>query len=206
MSGGKLFAIGCGGFLAVVFFIAAAIGMWIMGTYNSLQRADEDVNNAWGQVENVYQRRYDLIPNLMATVKGYAEHEKSTFTAVTEARAKVGSMNIDVSEMTTNPEMQAQFFAAQKELGSAISRLLVSVEAYPELKANQNFLSFQDELAGTENRVAVERKRFQDAVNYLNKKIRVFPANILASQFGIEKRAYYESDEGAESAPVVSFE
>lgn len=198
---GIIMAVLFGGVL-LIGIIAAMSGV---GIYNGLVSNDEAVSSAWSQVENVYQRRMDLIPNLVETVKGYAAHEKSTFTEVTEARAKVSQMNVDASKLTTNPEMMQNFIKAQEQLSGALSRLLVTVERYPDLKANQNFLNLQHELAGTENRVSVERKRYNDAVKILNQKIRVFPSNIIAGMFNIEKRVYFEAEEGANKAPKVSF-
>ena len=162
---------------------------------------DEAVTANWQQVENQYQRRFDLIPNLVNTVQGYADFEKSTITAVTEARAKVGQVKVDAS----NPASLKQFQDAQAGLGSAISRLLVVAEQYPDLKANQNFLDLQSQLEGTENRIATERMRFNESAQALNTYIRTFPKNLWAGMFGIEKRAYFESDAGAAKAPQVHF-
>lgn len=163
---------------------------------------DEAVTANWQQVENQYQRRLDLIPNLVNTVQGYADFEKSTIVAVTEARAKVGQIKVDAN----NPESIKQFQAAQGELGSAISRLLVVAEQYPNLKANQNFLDLQAQLEGTENRIANERRMFNESAQELNSYIRRFPRNIWAGLFSIEKRAYFESDAGAEKSPTVKFD
>lgn len=170
-------------------------------SYNKMVTMDEAVTANWQQVENQYQRRLDLIPNLVNTVQGYADFEKSTITAVTEARAKVGQIKVDAG----NLESISQFYSAQGELGSAISRLLVVAENYPNLKANQNFLDLQAQLEGTENRIANERRRFNESAQALNSYIRRFPTNLWAGVFGIEKRFYFGSDEGAEKAPAVKF-
>lgn len=187
-----------GGFL----FLLLLIGFSGCGSYNTMVTKDETVTANWQQVENQYQRRLDLIPNLVNTVQGYADFEKSTITAVTEARAKVGQIKVDAS----NPESLKQFQSAQGELGSAISRLLVVAEQYPNLKANQNFLDLQAQLEGTENRIANERRKFNESAQDLNTYIRTFPKNLWAGIFGIEKRSYFESDEGAEKAPTVKFD
>ncbi len=195
--------IGC--IVAVIIFVLVLITLFsFLGTYNRLVGLEEDVNQSWSQVQNVYQRRYDLIPNLVETVKGYAEHERETFQAVTEARAQVGGvMQLSAEDLT--PENLERFQAAQAGLGGALRRLLVLRENYPELKANQNFLQLQDELAGTENRIAVERRRFTQAVQVFNTTIRRFPQNIIAGMLGFEKRAYFEADEKAQEAPKVEF-
>ena len=176
--------------LVVLFLV-----FWIAGSYNGLVSSDETVNEKWGYVQSAYQRRADLVPNLVEVVKGYAAHESDVFTAVTEARSRVGSAN-------TPAELQE----AGTSLDSAISRLLLVVENYPELKANENFLSLQDELAGTENRIKVERDNFNTAVKQMNIKVRRFPTNIIAGMFGFETREMFESDEGSETAPRVTFE
>lgn len=191
--------------LAAIAVIVLMFVLSLIGNYNGLVSKDETVTGNWGQVENTYQRRNDLIPNLVNTIKGYATHEKSTFVEVTEARSKVNNIQINAEQLTKDAGMMKQFIEAQDQLGSALSRLMVVVEKYPDLKANQNFLSLQDEIAGTENRIAVERKRYNEAVVDLNKSIRVFPSNIIASMFGIEKRAYFEAEEKAKTAPVVDF-
>lgn len=189
--------------LIVIVAVVLVLFFWIKGMYNSMVRMDEGVSSAWAQVENVYQRRADLVPNLVATVKGYAEHESSTLEAVVNARAKATQMTVDPSSLS-EAEI-AQFTAAQDELGAAIGRLLVSVERYPDLKANQNFLELQAQLEGTENRITVERQRFNEAARSYNVTIRRFPNNIFAGMFGFEKKGYFEASEGAEQAPVVSF-
>jgi LemA protein len=179
--------------IAVV-VILLIIVLSIKGTYNSMVRMDEGVKAAWAQVENQLQRRYDLIPNYVETVKGYAKHEKDVFLRVTEARSKVGG--------ATNIRDK---IGANNELSSALSRLLVVVERYPDLKANQNFIRLQDELAGTENRIAVERRRYNEAVRAYNVKIRSFPTNILAGMFGFTKAEFFKVPEEAQEAPKVEF-
>ena len=190
--------------LIVIVAVVLVLFFWIKGMYNSMVRTDETVSQAWAQVENVYQRRADLVPNLVATVKGYAEHESSTLEAVVEARAKATQATVDPS--TLSEEELARFMSVQNELGTAIGRLLVSVERYPDLKANQNFLELQAQLEGTENRITVERQKFNEAARNYNVTIRRFPNNIFAGMFGFEKKGYFEASEGAEQAPVVSFE
>lgn len=171
--------------------------------YNSMVKLDEKVNSQWAQVENVYQRRSDLIPNLVNTVKGYANFEKDVLISVTEARSKATSVNVDASKLT--PESIQQFQAAQGQLTSALSKLLVVVEKYPDLKANQNFLELQAQLEGTENRIAVERNSFNKVTQEYNSMIRSFPNNITAGMFGFTKKGYFEAEKGAEKAPEVKF-
>ena len=190
--------------LIVIVAVVLVLFFWIKGMYNSMVSRDEAVSQAWAQVENVYQRRADLIPNLVATVKGYAEHESSTLEAVINARAKATQATVDPSSLSE--EELTRFMSAQNELGTAIGRLLVSVERYPDLKANQNFLELQAQLEGTENRIAVERKKFNEAARSYNVAIRRFPNNIFAGMFGFEKKGYFEAAEGAEQVPEVSFE
>lgn len=185
--------------LAVVFFIF----IWAKNAFNSMVSQEEQVTSAWSQVENVYQRRADLIPNLVATVKGYAAHEQETLEGVINARAKATQTTIDPTNMTE--ASLKQFQAAQGELGSALQRLMVVVERYPDLKANQNFLELQAQLEGSENRITVERQKFNDAAKSFNTSIRQFPRNILAGMFGFERKAYFEAQEGAEQAPKVEF-
>lgn len=189
--------------LAVVVALVLILFFWIKGMYNSMVRMDENVSQAWAQVENVYQRRADLIPNLVAAVKGYAEHESSTLQAVVDARAKATQVTVDPSTLSENE--LSKFMEAQDELGAAIGRLLVSVERYPDLKANQNFLDLQAQLEGTENRIAVERRKFNEAARDYNVTIRKFPDNIFAGMFGFEKKGYFEASEEASQVPVVSF-
>lgn len=173
------------------------------GGYNNMVSKEETVTSAWAQVENVYQRRADLIPNLVNTVKGYADFEQETLTKVIEARAKATSITVDPTNLT--PEKLAEFQAAQGELSSALGRLLVSVERYPDLKANQNFLDLQSQLEGTENRITVERQKFNTVVQDYNTYIRRFPQNILSGMYGFEKKGYFEAKEGAEEVPQVQF-
>lgn len=185
--------------------IVVALGLfgWCKNTYNGMVSADEGVQSAWSQVENVYQRRADLIPNLVATVKGYAEHESGTLEAVVAARAKTTQTTVDPSQLTA--ENIAKFQAAQGELGSALGRLLVTVERYPDLKANQNFLELQAQLEGTENRISTERMKFNETAKSYNTLIRSFPQNILASIFSFTPKGYFKAAEGSENAPKVEF-
>ena len=179
------------------------IGAWFAGAYNSLVAWEEQVNKAWSQVENVYQRRLDLIPNLVETVKGYAAHESQTFIAVTQARARAaGSVSPDA---INDPEKFAKFQESQTALSSALSRLLVVVEQYPDLKANQNFLELQAQLEGTENRIAVERGRFNESAQGFNTRLRQFPTNFVASMFAFKSKSYFQSEAGAAVAPKVKF-
>jgi LemA protein len=171
--------------------------------YNKIVSLEEAVTAQWGQVENVYQRRADLIPNLVNTVKGYADFEQETLTQVIEARSKATSVNVNAENLS--PEKIAQFQEAQQGLSSALSRLLVTVERYPDLKANQNFLELQAQLEGTENRITVERMRYNDAVRQYNTMIRRIPYNIVASITNFEKKGYFEADKGAEVVPEVNF-
>ena len=189
--------------IIIIAIIAVVIYLWFKSGYNAMVEKQETVQAQWAQVENVYQRRADLIPNLVATVKGYAEHEQGTLTAVIEARAKATGVTIDPTNIT--PEQLEQFQAAQDQLSGALSRLLVSVEAYPELKANENFLALQSQLEGTENRIAVERQKFNDTAKDYNQYIRKFPRNIIASIFNFEKVGYFKAQAGAETAPKVEF-
>jgi len=171
--------------------------------YNSMVTLDEQVQSQWAQVQNVYQRRSDLIPNLVNTVKAAANFEQSTLTKVIEARAKAASVTVDASKLT--PESIQKFQAAQGELTQSLGRLLVSVERYPELKANQNFLELQSQLEGSENRITVERQKFNEITQVYNSKIRTFPNNITAGMFGFTKKGYFEADAGAAKAPNVQF-
>jgi len=173
------------------------------GTYNNMVEREETVSEAWSQVENVYQRRADLIPNLVNTVKGYADFEQETLTGVIEARAKATSVNVDANNL--DPNSIQQFQQAQQGLSSALSKLMVVVERYPDLKANQNFLQLQSQLEGSENRIAVERRRFNEQVKSYNAYIRKFPQTTLAGMYGFDKKGYFEADAGAESAPEVKF-
>lgn len=176
---------------------------WVKGTYNTMVTQDEGVKTAWSQVENQYQRRMDLIPNLVNTVKGYATHEKETLEGVVSARAEATKTTIDPSNL--NEESMKKFQAAQGELSSALSRLMVVLERYPDLKANQNFSELQAQLEGTENRISVERKRFNETAQTYNTYIRSFPTNILAGMFGFLPKAYFSAESGAEKAPKVEF-
>ncbi|MBN2657873.1 MAG: LemA family protein [Spirochaetales bacterium] len=175
------------------------------GTYNKMVQMEESVKASWSQVENVYQRRLDLIPNLVETVKGYAAHESDTLTAVTEARAKLGGMVNISDEVLQDPEAFQRFQQAQGELSGALQRLMVVTENYPELKANQNFLALQDQLEGTENRIAVERMRFNEDAQGYNTYIKQFPRMIIANMSGFDEIAYFKAAEGADSAPAVKF-
>ena len=176
---------------------------WVKNVYNKLVSADEIAQSMWSQVENVYQRRADLIPNLVATVKGYAAHESETLESVVAARAKATQVTVDPSNLTA--ESVAKFNEAQGELSTALGRLLLIQENYPDLKANENFRDLQAQLEGTENRIATERMKFNQAVKDFNTSIRRFPDNIIASVFGFEKKGYFEAQAGAETAPKVEF-
>ncbi len=187
--------------------VAGVIALFVLlfgGTYNGLVKSEEQVSEALAQVENAYQRRLDLIPNLVETVKGYAAHERETLTAVIDARSKISKMSVS-PDVIKNPQSLAQFEEAQQGLSSALSRLLVLVEQYPDLKANQNFLALQSQLEGTENRIAVERHRFNEAARGFNTKVRVFPNNLVARIAGFQKKAYFAADQTARVAPTVKF-
>lgn len=187
----------------VVLVIVALAVLWGVNAYNSLVSNEEAVESAWAQVENVYQRRADLVPNLVATVKGYAEHEQETLQGVIEARSRATQVTVDPSNLT--PEALAEFQAAQGELSTALGRLLLLQENYPNLKANENFLDLQAQLEGTENRITVERQKFNETARAYNVAIRRFPTNIIASLFNFEKKGYFEAAEGAQTAPKVEF-
>ena len=189
--------------LGIIAFLVIIFGFSGCNSYNKMVTMDESVTAQWKQVEVVYQRRMDLIPNLVNTVQGYADFEKSTLTAVVDARSKATSVNIDASKLDATSLQKFQ--EAQNGLSSALSRLLVVAEQYPELKANQNFMALQAELEGTENRISNERRKFNEAAQELNTYVRRFPHNIWAGLFGIEKRAYFEAAEGSEKAPTVKF-
>ena len=189
--------------IAVVAVVLVAGFIWVKNTYNSLVSSSEEVSAAWAQVENVYQRRADLIPNLVATVKGYAEHESETLAAVVEARSKATSVTISPEEL--NEESIAAFQAVQNNLSGALGRLIAIAESYPELKASQNFSELQAQLEGTENRISVERQKFNDTALAYNKQVKMFPSNIVASIFGLEQKGYFKAAEGAQNAPVVEF-
>lgn len=189
--------------IIVIIAIVAILAISGVSSYNGLVSAEEGVDAQWAQVENVYQRRADLIPNLVNTVKGYAEFEQNTLTDVIEARSKATSVTIDPSNITE--ASVAQFQAAQDQLSGALSRLLVTIERYPDLKANKNFLELQAQLEGTENRITVERNKFNEQAKIYNTSIRKFPKNIFAGMFNFERKGYFKAAEGAEQAPVVEF-
>lgn len=187
----------------IILVVLGVLVVWAISGYNGLVAADEAVSTAWSNVENQYQRRADLIPNLVNTVKGYAAHEQETLNAVTEARTRATQITVSADELT--PEKLQEYQAAQGEVGAALGRLLAITEAYPELKANENFLELQAQLEGTENRISVERRNFNDAARQYNTSRRSFPNNLLAGMFGFEERPYFASNEGAEQAPAVQF-
>jgi len=189
--------------IGAIILVVILIYSSIKGSYNNMVTKDEAVKSQWGTVESAYQRRMDLIPNLVETVKGYADFEKTTLTQVIEARAKATQVTIKPENL--NAESMQQFQAAQGQLSSSLSRLLVSVEQYPNLKANENFLDLQKQLEGTENRIAVERRKFNELAQDYNTFIRSFPKNIWANLFGFEKKTYFEAEQGAEKAPKVNF-
>ena len=196
----KALLITLGVIVLIVFFGALMFG----GVYNNLVTKEEGVTSAWAQVENVYQRRSDLVPNLVATVKGYAAHEKETLQNVVEARAKVSKLNV-APEMLNNPADLAKFQEAQTQLTSALSRLMVVVEKYPDLKASQNFLMLQTQLEGTENRITVERRRFNEMAQDFNAFRRRFPNIVVAGIMGFKNKAYFQADQDAKTAPQVKF-
>ena len=201
MSRGAIIALSI---LGVIILIGLGVVGWGFGVYNKLVSYDENVKQSWGQVENQYQRRYDLIPNLVETVKGYAKHEADVFEKVAEARSSVGKLTV-TPEVLDNPQVFKRFQQAQDALSSALSRLLAVSENYPDLKANQNFLALQAQLEGTENRIAVERRRFNEAVQSYNTLVRRMPAGIIASFAGFRERPYFEAVQGANVAPKVQF-
>lgn len=187
----------------ILIIVLAVIAMWGVSQYNGLVTSQESANTAWSNVENQYQRRADLIPNLVNTVKGYAEHEKGTFEAVVEARSKATSIKIDANNLTE--EKLKEFQAAQGDVTNALSRLIAISENYPELKANENFKELQAQLEGTENRIAIERRNFNETARTYNTTIRQFPRNIIAGICGFNARPYFEAAEGNEKAPEVKF-
>lgn len=189
--------------LVVIVLIAIFLYGFVKKNYNKMVKLGEGVSSQWAQVENVYQRRADLIPNLVSTVKGYAAHEQEVLTGVVEARSKASSIQLNADNLT--PENMAAFQQAQEGLSSALSRLLVVVERYPDLKANQNFLELQAQLEGTENRIAVERMKFNEVTREYNTYIKSFPQNILAGMFGFLAKPYFEAKAGADEAPKVEF-
>lgn len=201
----KFLAIGCGAALVIALVVGVALLLWGVGVHNRLVQLDEGVNEGWAQVENVYQRRSDLIPNLVQTVEGAADFERETLTDVIEARSRATSVQV-TPEMLRDPNAFAQFEQAQNGLGQALSRLMVVIERYPELKANQNFLQLQDELAGTENRIAVERRRFNQIAQAYNSTVRRIPERLIAGWLGFDQRPYFQAEAGAEEAPEVEFD
>jgi LemA protein len=201
MTKGWLIGLGCLGLLIVGALIFLAP---IWNSYNDIVALEQDVNAKWAQVENVYQRRVDLVPNLVATVKGYASHEKEVLETVTASRAQAGSVQV-TKDILNNPAEFQKFQQAQSGLSSALSRLLLVVEKYPDLKANQNFLELQSQLEGTENRITVERKRFNESAQSYNTRIKQFPAMLVARFFGFAEKQYFKAAAGSEKAPVVDF-
>ncbi len=192
--------------IILVLVVIAIIGFsFFKNTYNNLVNLDENVNTSWAQVQNVLQRRMDLIPNLVETVKGYASHERETLEGVIQARANATRMQVNAQDLMNDPQQLSKFMNAQNGLSAALGRLMVVVERYPELKANENFIRLQDELAGTENRIAVERRRFNESVQAYNKKLRTFPSVMIAGMFGFQQRPYFEADAEAQKAPKVDF-
>ncbi len=187
----------------IVVAILGLLVIWGVGKYNAIVTAEENVETAWAQVEAQYQRRADLIPNLVSTVKGYAAHESETLESVVAARSKATSLTVDAANLT--PEQLANYQAAQGELGAALGRLLAITESYPDLKANTNFLDLQKQLEGTENRIAVARMTFNEQARAFNTLIRRFPTNIIANLCGFDKKPYFEAEAGAEKAPEVTF-
>ena len=183
--------------------ILVVVVLWAIGGYNGMVKMDEQVQNSWANVETQYQRRADLIPNLVSTVKGYAKHEQQTLEDVVKARSEATQVKVDAENLT--PEKLAAFQKAQSGVSSALGRLLAVAENYPDLKANQNFLELQSQLEGTENRITVARKDFNDTAKSYNQAIRQFPKNILAGMFGFEKKSYFEAEAGSEKAPKVEF-
>ena len=183
--------------------VIGAIAIWLISSYNGMVKMDEEVSSAWSNVENQYQRRVDLIPNLVNVVKGYASHEKETFEAVVSARSKATQVTVDPENLT--PEKLQEYQKAQGELGATLGRLLAITESYPELKANENFKELQAQLEGTENRISVERRNFNEIARTYNSAIRSFPRSIIAGMFGFEKRPSFEAEEGANKAPEVKF-
>jgi LemA protein len=187
----------------IVAVIALLLVMWGVGKYNNFVGLEEGITGQWANVETQYQRRADLIPNLVNTVRGYADFEQETLTQVIEARARATSVTVDPTNLT--PESLAAFQEAQDGLSSALSRLLVTIERYPDLKANQNFMDLQHQLEATENRIAVERRKFNETVRGYNTTIRRFPSNVIAGITGFDQKGYFEAAEGSETAPVVEF-
>ncbi|MFZ0390698.1 MAG: LemA family protein [Calditrichia bacterium] len=193
------------GILGVLIILVIIAFSWFIGVRNTIVQKEETVNASWAQVQNQYQRRYDLIPNLVQTVKGFASQEREVLQAVTEARSRAGGVMNVSPEILENPEQFARFQQAQAGLGSALQRLMVVVERYPELKSNQNFLTLQAQLEGTENRIAVERRRFNEEVQAYNSYIRQFPASVVAGMSGFGQKTYFEAGLEAQQAPQVEF-
>lgn len=187
----------------IILAVVAVVVVWAIGGYNGLVSSEERVSESWANVETAYQRRADLIPNLVNTVKGYASHEQATLQAVTDARTRATSINIDPA--TATQQEVEEWMAAQREVGSALGRLIAISESYPDLKANQNFLELQAQLEGTENRISTERKRYNEVVKEYNVKTRRFPNNLIASIFGFDQKSMFEAAEGSDVAPVVEF-
>jgi LemA protein len=202
----KKFGIGCGAVVVILIVILVIAGFAIGGSYNRIVKLDQNVNEKWAQVQNVYQRRADLIPNLVSTVSGAANFEKSTLIAVTQARASVGQVKLDPNKAPTDAAQLQQFQQAQGQLSNALSRLLVVSEQYPELKANQNFLSLQAQLEGTENRISVERGNFNEAVKEYNTVVRSFPTVFFAGMLGFSPRPFFNAQPDADKAPKVNFD
>ena len=194
---------GLTGCLIMVALVVVVLALWAVPKYNGLVKSQQSVESQWGNVENVYQRRADLIPNLVETVKGYAKHEQETLEGVIEARANATKVTIDPTNMT--PEDLQKYQAAQGDVTSALSKLIAVAEAYPDLKANQNFLELQSQLEGTENRITVERNKFNEVAKEYNTKRRTFPTNIIASIFNFGEKPYFKAQEGADVAPKVDF-
>jgi len=201
MKKSQIAGLGCLGII-VLAVLAVSFSTW--GTYNDLVARNQDVESRWAQVENVYQRRADLIPNLVATVKGYAAHESEVFQEVTASRAQVGSLRV-TPEILNDPAQFEKFQQAQAGLTGSLSRLLLVAERYPDLKANQNFLELQSQLEGTENRISVERMRFNDSAQAYNTRLLQFPTNIIGRFFGFQKKAYFQAAPGSERPPAVDF-
>ena len=189
--------------LAIVLVLIFGIFFWFKGTYNNLVERSQQVAGQWANVENQYQRRADLIPNLVNTVKGYAQHEESTLEGVVDARAKATQMQLNFSDL--NEQTLAKYAQAQGELSSALNRLMAISEAYPDLKANQNFLDLQTQLEGTENRIATERRRFNETVQSYNVYVQQFPRNLIAGMFGFAPKSFFAAEAGAQKAPEVKF-
>jgi LemA protein len=199
------FAIGCGGLVVILLFIGLVVGLFFWGTYNRLVTLDQEVNKRWADVQTVYQRRADLIPNLVNTVAGAANFEKSTLTEVTNARASVGRVQLDPNKAPADAAQLEEFQRAQGQLSNALSRLLVVSERYPELRATRNFQELQAQLEGTENRIAVERNNFNTSVQNYNTALRRFPTNMVGGMFGFQQKPFFAAQPGAEKAPTVNF-